>query len=72
MTVMYGWMTMMDGWMTMNHEERLARVEEKCQGILSPIRSIEGLQTEMLTNVIGHQPLGVRLRIDSDMNLLNK
>ena len=54
-------------WMTMNHEERLARVEEKCQGILSPIRGIEGLQTEMLTNVIGHQPLGVRLRIDSDI-----
>ncbi len=54
-------------WMTMNHEERLARVEEKCQGILSPIRGIEGLQTEMLTNVIGHQPLGVRLRIDPDI-----
>ena len=51
-------------WMTMNHEERLATVEEKCQGVISPLRGIEGLHAEMLDNVIGHQPLGVRLRVD--------
>ena len=54
-------------WMTMNHEERLATVEGKCQSILSPLRGIEGLHAEMLDNVIGHQPLGVRLRVDSSI-----
>ena len=54
-------------WVTMNHEERLASVEQKCQTILSPLKDIPGVNTEMLTNVIGHQPFGVHLEVDPDV-----
>ncbi|MGH2545103.1 MAG: aminotransferase class V-fold PLP-dependent enzyme, partial [Ardenticatenaceae bacterium] len=51
-------------WMTMNHEERLADAERRSEVMLVPLKSIPGLKPEMLTNIIGHQPFGVRLEID--------
>jgi L-seryl-tRNA(Ser) seleniumtransferase len=51
-------------WFTMNHEERLATVEQQCQNVLAPLKGIPGLKAQMLDNIIGHQPFGVRIDID--------
>ncbi|MEX0761857.1 MAG: aminotransferase class V-fold PLP-dependent enzyme [Dehalococcoidia bacterium] len=51
-------------WMTLNHEERLAVAEQKCRTIQKPLEGIPGVKVEMLTNVIGHQPFGVKLDLD--------
>ena len=54
-------------WMTMNHEERLVDTETKCRNMLSPLLGIPGLTVELINNIIGHQPYGVTLEVDSDV-----
>jgi D-glucosaminate-6-phosphate ammonia-lyase len=52
-------------WVTMNHEERLAVVEQKCEAVMAPLKGIDGVSVELNTNIIGHQPFGVNLRVDA-------
>ena len=52
-------------WMTMNHEERLAKAEIQSRTILAPLLGVPGLKATRMDNVIGHQPFGVRLEVDS-------
>ena len=52
-------------WMTMNHEERLADTEAKCRNMLAPLQGIPGVDAELIDNIIGHQPYGVTLEVDS-------
>ena len=52
-------------WMTMNHEDRLAETELKCRNMLKPLQSIPGVIAELIDNIIGHQPYGVTLELDS-------
>jgi L-seryl-tRNA(Ser) seleniumtransferase len=54
-------------WFTMNHEERLAQVEQQCQTVMAPLVGIPGLDVELLDNIIGHQPFGVRIGVDPDV-----
>ena len=54
-------------WMTMNHEERLAETETKCRNMLNPLQGIPGVTVELLDNIIGHQPYGVTLEVDSSV-----
>ena len=54
-------------WMTMNHEERLAETEPKCRNMLDPLQGIPGVTVELLDNIIGHQPYGVTLEVDSSV-----
>ena len=54
-------------WMTMNHEERLAETETKCRNMLDPLRGIPGVTVELIDNIIGHQPYGVTLEVDSSV-----
>ena len=54
-------------WMTMNHEERLAEIETKCRNMLNPLRGIEGVTVELIDNIIGHQPYGVTLEVNSSV-----
>ena len=54
-------------WMTMNHEERLAETETKCRNMLDPLHGIPGVTVELLDNIIGHQPYGVTLEVDSSV-----
>ena len=54
-------------WMTMNHEERLAETETKCRNMLDPLQGIPGVTVELLDNIIGHQPYGVTLEVDSSV-----
>ena len=54
-------------WMTMNHEERLAETETKCRNMLDPLQGIPGVTVELLNNIIGHQPYGVTLEVDSSV-----
>ena len=52
-------------WMTMNHEERLADTEIKCRTMMTPLQGIPGVTVEISDNIIGHQPYGVTMEIDS-------
>ena len=54
-------------WITMNHEERLAETETKCRNMLDPLRGIPGVTVELIDNIIGHQPYGVTLEVDSSV-----
>jgi len=54
-------------WMTLNHEERLADTETKCRNMLNPLLDVPGLTVELINNIIGHQPYGVTLEVDSDV-----
>ena len=51
-------------WMTMNHEDRLADAEERSQTIINAVSGVRGLRTELIDNVIGHQPYGLNLWVD--------
>ena len=52
-------------WMTMNHEERLADAEGQSQTIIQALSGTDGVRAEMIDNVIGHQPFGVRIEVDA-------
>ena len=64
---MVGVVAAVQRWMTMNHEERLADTETKCRNMLNPLLDIPGLTVELINNIIGHQPYGVTLEVDSDV-----
>ena len=51
-------------WMGMNHEERLSLEESKTLNIFNQINQIEGIDVEIIDNIIGHQPFGLRMNID--------
>ena len=51
-------------WMTMNHEDRLADSERRTRVILGACAGIPGLRAELIDNVIGHQPYGLKLWVD--------
>ena len=55
-------------WMTMNHEERLAKAERQSQTVMAPLDNIPGVKVQMLENIMGHQPFGVRLDVDSTVH----
>ena len=52
-------------WVTMNHEDRLANIEGRCQSILTILNELPGVEAKMIDNVIGHQPFGVSMKVDS-------
>lgn len=54
-------------WFGINHEERLARSEKMSYRLIDEIKDIPGIETEMITNIIGHQPFGVLVNIDPDI-----
>ena len=64
---MVGVVAAVQRWMTMNHEERLADTETKCRNMLNPLLDIQGLTVELINNIIGHQPYGVTLEVDSNV-----
>ena len=64
---MVGVVAAVQRWMTMNHEERLADTETKCRNMLDPLLDIPGVTVELINNIIGHQPYGVTLEVDSDV-----
>ena len=53
-------------WVTMNHEERLAMAEEQSRVMLEPLKNIPGVNAEIIDNIIGNQPFGVKLEIDEN------
>ena len=64
---MVGVVAAVQRWMTMNHEERLADTETKCRNMLNPLLDIPGVTVELINNIIGHQPYGGTLEVDSDV-----
>ena len=54
-------------WMTIDHEERLAQAEQQCRTIIASLQGISGVKVELIDNVIGHLPYGVKLEIDPAM-----
>ena len=56
-----------DRWLTINHEDRLAFAESQSQAILKPLQGIPGVSAKLNTNIMGHQPFGVILSLDSSI-----
>ena len=54
-------------WMSLNHEERLSFEETKTLNIINQIKNIEGVDVNIIDNIIGHQPFGLSLDIDSNI-----
>ena len=54
-------------WVTMNHETRLANIEQRSNQIIKHLANLEGVTASLITNIIGHQPFGVRLMIDESL-----
>ena len=54
-------------WVTMNHEERLAEYEQRSRTIVKAVQGVPGARVELIDNVVGNQPFGVRLEIDEDV-----
>ncbi len=54
-------------WMGLNHEERLSFEETKTLNIINQIKNIEGVDVNIIDNIIGHQPFGLSLDIDSNI-----
>ena len=52
-------------WMSLNHEERLSYEESKTLNIINEINDIDGLDVKIIDNIIGHQPFGLNIDIDS-------
>ncbi len=51
-------------WMTMNHEERLSSIESRSRVMAKPIQGIKGATAEVMKNIVGQQPFGVKLTLD--------
>lgn len=54
-------------WMSLNHEERLSFEETKTLNIINQIKNIEGVDVNIIDNIIGHQPFGLSLDIDTNI-----
>ena len=54
-------------WMSLNHEERLSFEETKTLNIINEIKNIEGIEVNIIENIIGHQPFGLSLNIDTNI-----
>ena len=54
-------------WVTMNHEERLAMAEKQSNTMLAPLQNIKGVKAEIIDNIIGNQPFGVKLELDEEV-----
>ena len=52
-------------WMSLNHEERLSYEESKTLNIVNDIKDIDGLEVKIIDNIIGHQPFGFNIDIDT-------
>ncbi len=52
-------------WMTMDHEDRLASIESRSRVIARPLQGIKGAKAEIIDNIVGQQPYGVRLTLDT-------
>ncbi|MBI4311779.1 MAG: hypothetical protein HY681_08355 [Chloroflexi bacterium] len=52
-------------WVTMDHEERLAKAERQSRAVMAPLRGIRGVKTQLIDNIIGHQPYGVKVEFDA-------
>jgi len=53
--------------MSLNHEERLSFEETKTLNIINEIKNIEGIEVNIIENIIGHQPFGLSLNIDTNI-----
>jgi len=66
-----GVVTALERWMTLNHEDRLANFEYMTNNIIKDINNINGIITQKIDNVIGHQPFGLYIDIDETVSKIN-
>ena len=66
-----GVVTAVERWMTLNHEDRLANFEYMTNNIIKDIDKKNGIITQKIDNVIGHQPFGLYIDIDENVSNIN-
>lgn len=54
-------------WFSIDHEARLAKAEAESLAIIRPLQGIPGVKTELINNIIAHQPFGVSVSVDEDV-----
>ena len=54
-------------WMTLNHENRLETIECNTNEVLNILSTVQAINATKITNVTGHQPFGIELRINNDI-----
>ena len=52
-------------WVTMNHEERLADYEQRSRTLANLLAGIPGVEATVIDNVVGNQPFGGSVKMDS-------
>tara|TARA_B100000686_G_scaffold225748_1_gene232936 strand:+ start:176 stop:1321 length:1146 start_codon:yes stop_codon:yes gene_type:complete len=58
-------------WFSLNHEERLDNAELRSKIIISLLQGIPGVDASLITNVVGHNAFGVKLKVDSAVTGIN-
>ncbi|MBA31650.1 MAG: hypothetical protein CL748_03880 [Chloroflexi bacterium] len=66
-----GVVTAVERWMTLNHEERLSSFEYMTNKIIKGINNKNGINTQKIDNIMGHQPFGLLVDIDQNISMIN-
>ena len=66
-----GVVTAVERWITLNHEERLSLFEYMTNNIIKDINKKNGINTQKIDNIVGHQPLGLFVDIDENISNIN-
>ena len=64
---MMGAVAAVQRWFSLDHEARLAAAEQGSLAIMRPLRGLDGVHTELITNIVAHQPFGVSVSVDEDV-----
>ncbi len=64
---MMGAVAAVQRWFSLDHEARLAAAEQESLAIMRPLRGLDGVHTELITNIVAHQPFGVSVSVDEDV-----
>jgi D-glucosaminate-6-phosphate ammonia-lyase len=57
-------------WLTINHEDRLSETQKKTQTIIDLISNIQEITVIPIENIIGHQPYGLRIKLNESITTM--
>lgn len=67
---MLGVVAAVNHWFMTNHEDRLASIESRSLKIINILQETDELSVNLIENIYGHQPYGVRIQLSGNQNIL--
>ena len=67
---MLGVVAAVNHWFMTNHEDRLASIESRSLKIINILQETDELSVNLIENIYGHQPYGVRIQLSENQNIL--